>query len=189
MLKIIFLPMAFLLLVSCVTETVTTSPTMKFDGPATVSVQDPSVHIPKGSTIAWSPETTNVYKDERLDADSISKQIETEIENNLKARGLHIVESVNGARYAIAYTAALDSALNDRDIIQRFGLLPGSSQIPENDKNMEKGSLIIYVFESQTGNIVWRSITQTGVKFDRDKKDRAARIKQIISEMFLTFPQ
>jgi frataxin-like iron-binding protein CyaY len=98
------------------------------------------------------------------------------------------VESVNGASYAVAYTAALESSLDDTQIIQRYGLLPGNTQIPTDDANIEKGSLIIYVFNTRTDSVIWRSAAQVGVHFDMSDEQRKERVERIVAEMFQTFP-
>ncbi len=174
------------LTVSCVTET-TESPGMKFAETAVISVQDPNIFVTKGSTIAWLPEAVRFYKDERLQNAPVKALIEKEIVKNIIAKEMIYVDSVNGARYAIAYTAALESSLDDTAIIRRFGLLPGHSQVPENDANVEKGSLIIYVFENKTSDIVWRSAAQVSVEFDMPIDERKQRVQRVVAEMFQTF--
>jgi len=113
--------------------------------------------------------------------------IEKEIVKNLIAKEMIYVDSVNGAKYAIAYTAALESSLDDSAIIRKFGLLPGNSQVPTGDDNIEKGTLIIYVFENKTSDIVWRSAAQVSVKFDMSEEERSARVQRVLAEMFQTF--
>ena len=103
------------------------------------------------------------------------------------AKEMVLVESVNGARYAIAYTAALESSLDDSAIIRRFGLLPGNSQVPQDDSSVEKGTLVIYVFENKSNDVVWRSAAQVGVKFDTSAEERQQRIERVLAEMFQTF--
>lgn len=172
--------------VSCVTETIE-SPRMKFPDTAVISVQDPNIFVTKGSTIAWLPEAVRFYEDERLQNAPIRSLIEKQIVKNLIAKEMIYVDSVNGARYAIAYTAALESSLDDTAIIRKFGLLPGNSQVPKDDANVEKGSLIIYVFENKTNDIVWRSASQVSVKFDMPMEERKARVERVLAEMFQTF--
>ena len=176
-----------MLAVSCVTETVE-SPSMKFDKAAVVSVGNPNASVSKGSTFAWLPEAMHFYEDKRLENESLKSLLETEIVNNVKQQEMIFVDSVNGAKYSIAYTAALESSLGDSDIIQRYGLLPGISQLPENDANVEKGSLILYVFENDSGNIIWRSAAQVGVEFDMTMEQRKERVIRVMAEMFQTFP-
>ncbi len=176
-----------LLTVSCVTETVDSPNAMKFSNAAVIAVQDPNVLVTKGSTFAWLPEAVHFYDDKRLENAPIKALIEKEITKNLLAKEVILVESVNGARYAIAYTAALESSLDDIAIIRRFGLSPGNSQVPKDDSNIEKGSLIIYVFENKTNDIVWRSAAQVGVEFDMPVDERKKRVERVLAEMFQTF--
>ncbi|MCG6938502.1 MAG: DUF4136 domain-containing protein [Gammaproteobacteria bacterium] len=174
--------------VSCVTEVSESPSAMKFSDTAVISVRDPGVYIAPGSTIAWLPEAVRYYQDERLKDAPLKSLIEKEIVANLQAKKMSVVESVNGANYAIAYTAALESSLDDTAIIRRFGLLPGNAQIPQNDANVEKGSLIVYVFNSKTSDIVWRSAAQVGVKFDTTADEQKLRVKRVVKEIFQTFP-
>jgi len=176
------------LIASCVTETVESPTSMKFSDTAVVSVQNPNSSILVGSTFAWLPDAVHFYKDERIQEAGLKPLIEEEIINNLRAKEMLLVESVNGASYAIGYTAALESSLNDESIIRRYGLLPGNSQIPQNDANVEKGSLIIYVFNTRSDEVVWRSAAQIGVKFDMEAAQRKERIQRVIAEMFQTLP-
>ena len=178
-----------LLTVSCVTETLDSPKTMKFSNAAVVSVQDPNSAILPGSTFAWLPEAVKFYQDERLQDAPIKSLIESEILANLKAKKMLLVESVNGSSYAIAYTAALESSLDDTAIIRRFGLLPGNTQVPKDDANVEKGTLIIYVFNNKSHEVIWRSAAQVSVEFDMASAQRKERVQRVIAEMFQTFPQ
>ena len=184
--KSTFILFVSLLITSCVTETIE-SPAMRFSDAAVISVQDPNIIVRQGSTIAWLPEAVRFYKDERLQSEAVKSLLEKEITKNILAKEMILVESVNGARFAIAYTAALESSLDDTAVIRRFGLLPGNSQVPKNDATIEKGNLIIYVFENKTGEIVWRSAAQMGVKFDASDAERKQRIERVLAEMFQAF--
>ena len=175
------------MMTACVTETVE-SPSMQFAKTAVVSVGDPNASVPKGSTFAWLPEAMHYYEDKRLENEPLKLLLETEIIKNVKHQEMIFVDSVNGSKYTIAYTAALASSLDDSAIIQRYGLLPGITQLPENDSNVEKGSLILYVFENSSGKIIWRSAAQVGVEFDMAMEKRKERVIRVMAEMFQTFP-
>ena len=176
-----------LITVSCVTETVDSPNAMKFSNAAIIAVQDPNIFVTRGSTIAWLPEAVHFYDDKRLANAPVKALIEKEIIKNLLSKEMILVESVNGAKFAIAYTAALESSLDDTAIIRRFGLSPGNSQVPKDDSNIEKGSLIIYMFENKTNDIVWRSAAQVGVEFDMPADERKERVERVLAEMFQTF--
>ena len=173
--------------VSCVTETVETSKSVQFSDSSVIAVQDPNVTVTRGSTFAWMPEAVHFYEDERLANAPVRSLIEKEIVKNMLAKEMVLVESVNGAKYAIAYTAALESSLDDSAIIRRFGLLPGNSQVPHGDSNIEKGTLIIYLFENKSDAVVWRSAAQVSVKFDTSDEERKQRVERVLAEMFQTF--
>lgn len=172
---------------SCVTETVDSPNSMRFSDTAVISVQDPNIYVTRGSTFAWLPDAVHFYGDKRLENAPIKTLIEKEITRNLLAKEVILVESVNGAKFAIGYTAALESSLDDNAIIQRFGLSPGNSQVPKDDSNIEKGTLVIYVFENSTNDIVWRSAAQMGVEFDMSIDQRKQRVQRIVAEMFQSF--
>ncbi len=171
---------------SCVTETIDSPGSIRFSESAVIGVQDPNIFVIRGSTFAWLPEAVRFYKDKRLENTPIKAVIEKEIVKNLLAKQMVLVESVNGAKFAIAYTAALESSLDDTEIIRHFGLLPGNSQVPQDDSNIEKGTLIIYIFENKTNDIVWRSAAQAGVAFDMPLSERKVRIERVLAEMFQT---
>ena len=179
--------LASLAISSCVTETVESPNSMKFSDTALIAVQDPNAFVTKGSTIAWLPDAVHFYEDERLANAPVKALIEKEIVKNLLAKEMILVESVAGSKYAIAYTAALESSLDDSAIIRRFGLMPGNSQVPQDDSNIEKGSLIVYIFENSSNDVIWRSAAQVGVKFDMPAEERKQRVQRVLAEMFQTF--
>ncbi len=184
--KVVFVLFTTLAIASCVTETVNSPNSMRFSDTAVIAVQDPNIFVTRGATFAWLPEAVRFYEDKRLQNAPIKALIEKEIIKNLLAKEVILVESVDAAKFSIAYTAALESSLDDAAIIQRFGLLPGNSQVPQDDSNIEKGSLIIYIFENSTNDIAWRSAAQVGVKLDMPIEARQERMQGILAEMFQT---
>ena len=176
-----------MLAVSCVTETIE-SPSIQLKESAVISVGDPNAAVLKGSTFAWLPQAVQFYEDERLDNKQLKALIEQQLVSTIKQKEMIFVDSVNGAQYAIAYTAALESSLADETIIRRYGLLPGMADVPEDDKNIEKGSLIVYVFENKYNTVIWRSAAQVGVEFDMPMEKRKERVIRVVAEMFQTFP-
>jgi len=186
-LRLPILLLSSMLAVSCVTETIE-SPSMKFKERAVISVGDPNAAVLKGSTFAWLPQAVQFYEDERLDNKQLKALIEQQLVSTIKQKEMIFVDSVNGAQYTIAYTAALESSLADETIIRRYGLLPGMADVPADDKNIEKGSLIVYVFENKSNTIIWRSAAQVGVEFDMPMEKRKERVIRVVAEMFQTFP-
>ena len=156
--------------------------------PSIIAVSTPGAKIPQGASFAWLSSAINLYKDERLDTSTIQYLIEKNIRANLADMGYAFVVTESVADYRIAYTAALESSLDDTAILRRYGLVPGNMSIPENNPLYEKGTLLIYAFDSETGDIIWRSAVQAAVDFSLDSDERKARIEPIIRDMFRTMP-
>ena len=52
---------------SCVTESVETTPGMKFSDTSVIAVGDQNAAVKKESTFAWLPDAVRFYKDDRLE--------------------------------------------------------------------------------------------------------------------------
>ncbi len=102
--------------------------------------------------------------------------------------GFKFVEPDASADYTIAYTAALESSLDDTAILRRFGLVPGNMRIPDDNPMYEKGTLLIYAFDNKTGEVIWRSAVQAAVDFSLDTQERKERLEPIIRGMFRSLP-
>ena len=177
-----------LVIVACVTtgEQVETVG-VKID-PSIIAVSTPGMKIPQGARFAWLESAINLYRDERMDTTTMQHLIEQNIKSNLAEMGFQLVDSETAADYTIAYTAALESSLDDTAILQRFGLVPGNTRIPAGDPTHEKGTLLIYVFDNRTGDMIWRSAVQAAVDFSIDNEERKERIEPIIRDMFRSLP-
>jgi hypothetical protein len=173
---------------ACVTtEEPAVQPSVKID-PSIIAVSTPGIKIPQGSIFAWHASAINLYKDERMDSTTMQYLIEQNIKSNLAEMGFQFVESEAAADYTIAYTAALESSLDDTAILRRFGLVPGNMRVPAGNPMYEKGTLLIYAFENSTGDVIWRSAVQAAVDFSIDDQERKERIEPIIRDMFRTMP-
>ena len=178
----------FLFMTACAT---TEDPVQKEQAilePAIIAVAKPGAKIPQGATFAWLPEAVNFYKDERLDSTSIQYNIESSIKKNLADMGFRFANQNNSAQYSIAYTAALESSLDDTAILRRFGLVPGNMRVPTDNPEFEKGTLIIYALENKTGEVIWRSAVQAAVDFNLEMEQRKERLGPIIMDMFRSLP-
>ena len=156
--------------------------------PSIIAVSTPGVEIPQGAKFAWLTSAVSLYRDERLDTTTIQYLIEKNIRSNLAGMGFQFVELEGAADYTIAYTAALESSLDDVTILQRYGLVPGNMRIPSDNPQFEKGTLLIYAFDNRTGDVIWRSAVQAAVDFSLEQQERKQRIEPIIRSMFSSFP-
>jgi hypothetical protein len=179
-----------LITVGCVTQQAPTVGLMQIQSlPPIVAVATPGIMIPAGASFAWLPESIDMQKDKRLESSKLQSAIERGIKQNLQDMGYRFVDASSKSDFSIGYTAALESALNDNEIMRRFGLLPGSSSVTAGSAEYEKGSLIIYVMKATNKDVVWRSAAQAAVDFSADDTAREQRLGSILKSMFMTFPK
>ena len=183
--RIVFIMLGIIVLNACTTTAEKAN--VKIE-PSIVGVSTPGAEIPPGAKFAWLPSAIGLYKDERLDSTTIQYLIEKNIKANLAEKGFMFVESEAAADYTIAYTAALESSLDDSTILRRYGLVPGNMGVPQDHPDYEKGTLLIYAFDRKTDDVIWRSAVQAAVDFTLDEQARKERIEPIIRDMFLTLP-
>ena len=184
------LPVLALIAAGCVTQQTPDISMMRIQPqPAIVGVTTPGVTVPAGAAFAWLPESIDFHKDQRLQGSKLQSMIEQGIKQNLQDMGYRFVDSVSKSDFSIGYTAALESALNDDEIMRRFGLLPGSSIATIGSAEYEKGSLIIYVMNASSRDVVWRSAVQAGVDLSAGDAERKQRLGSLLKDMFLTFPK
>lgn len=187
-LRIVYLLLAVLISSACTSSGEPSKQgSVKID-PSIIAVSSPGIKISQGAKFAWLTKAVNLYKDERLDSTTIQYLIEKNIKTNLADMGYQFVELESAADYTIAYTAALESSLDDTAILRRFGLVPGNMRVPDDDPLYEKGTLLIYAFDNNTGDVIWRSAVQAAVDFSLDKQERKERIEPIIRDMFRSLP-
>lgn len=172
----------------CVTQTDPSGSARQNLEPSIIAVSAPDSSVPRGSVIGWHAPAIGVYKDERLDSNSMQYFIEQSIRQSIADIGMTFVESGGNPQYAIAYTAGLESSLDDTEVLQRFGLLPGNMRIPRNNPEYEKGTLVIYLLDRNSGEAIWRSAMQAAVDLDLDNDTRKERVGTIVHEMFKTLP-
>jgi hypothetical protein len=185
--NIVLISCAFALAACVTTEDQAVPANVKID-PSIIAVSTPGVKIPQGATFAWLPAAINLYRDERLDTTTMQYLIEQNIKSNLAEKGYQFVDSEATADYTIAYTAALESSLDDTAILRRFGLVPGNMRVTAGDPMHEKGTLLIYAFDNRNGEVIWRSAVQAAVDFAIENKERRERIEPVIRDMFRTMP-
>jgi len=156
--------------------------------PSIVAVAEPGVRIPAGASFAWQPASAEVSGDQRNDSTSFQSAVERQIKQNMQAMGYRFVDKTSAHDYSVGYAAALDSSLNDDEIMRRLGLLPGNQRVPAGNI-YEKGSLIIFVLDASGRDMLWRSAAQAAADFRPADPEREQRLGQVIKDMFLSFPK
>ena len=140
--------------------------------------------IPRGALFSWSPDLKGVYQDDRLNYVNMDALLKQGIVNALVKKGYRFTENAVDADYTVDYTAALESALSDGEILQKFGAQPGLVTSQKPDQNTEKGTLVVDVINKTTGRIHWRSTGQVLAKLDETPlEQRKQRVEQFLNLM------
>jgi len=184
-----FIGFAFILLVHGCVKVENYGPTTSRTNPEAftpLTVTRPGFALTASSHIAWLPEAIKFYSDSRINSADIKGLVEQAIYQELSRHGHQITLDTSDADYLLAYTAALESSLGDREILLGYGLLPGENTPGIQDGHHEKGSLIIYLINPKTRAPVWKSVIQADVKFELEHKERERRIQLAVHKMLST---
>jgi len=153
-----------------------------------VSSGDPSAVLPAFETYSWSDDYNRVLSAVGgHDDQELKGYIREQIQVYLSTKGYQYQPDPQKADVVIGFLFALEDAIADKTIQQRFGLLPGLQRETVNDPRYEKGSLLLAVLDNQEKTIYWRSAVQGFVDLQEDQTN-SERIQGILSMMLGDFP-
>jgi hypothetical protein len=147
-----------------------------------------SMHGFKGNTYSWVPEATKYYANPKLGDPALQGMLQEAIANNLATKGYAFRSSEQGSDFFVGYVAALESSLSSNEIAEIYGLDPGLPEHSENLQEFEKGTLIVHMFNSSDGKLLWRGALQVEVKLKNDHNARWRRVQAAIGTLLRNFP-
>jgi hypothetical protein len=142
----------------------------------------------KGNTYSWVPEATQYYANPKLGDPTLQGMLQEAIANNLATKGYAFRGSEQGSDFYVGYVAALESSLSSNEIAEIYGLDPGLPEHSENLQEFEKGTLIVHMFNSSDGKLLWRGALQVEVKLKNDHNARWRRVQTAIGTLLRNFP-
>jgi len=157
---------------------------------AFVTVHHSIVHIPVLATYRWSDgfmqqSDTNVIKNV-----SMWDLLKQGIEQEMQRKGYRQVLQTEQADINISFAAALTSTLDDQQIQQKYGLVPGLMVNPLNPQRYEKGTLIFDVLNPQTNKLAWRTAGQALTSLEAiPLAERQARIRGFVKKLLAFLPE
>lgn len=153
-----------------------------------LSVTSQGFKLNKSDPISWLPEAIKFYSDSRINKTGLKDMIEIAISREINNKGLTLRQNTSNVKYLLAYTAAMESSLDDRTILLRYGLLPGDDLTMPASQSYNKGTLIIYLVDARTKRPVWKSALQAEVDFEADNFTRSQRVQLAVKKMLSTLP-
>lgn len=103
--------------------------------------------------------------------------------DNLQAHGFSRAVALQKPDFYVGFGVALEADLSDQTINEKFGVTPG---LPKHE-GLDKGSILIYIEDVQTGKKVWRGTAQGFAHQDLDKKQREIRAKNVVAAVMKQF--
>jgi len=152
---------------------------------------DPEKDLSEATSFEWmereQPEISRRATREHLD-----ERIRAAVEGALTAQGL--TEGTPGhADLVLAYYVGMDGALDimlvntypdDRWGVGRgWGLYTGRSE-----RTLEQGTLIVDMFDSETGLLVWRGVAEAEIDRTDDLQKRSELVNEAVQKLMSQFP-
>ncbi|WP_455223220.1 DUF4136 domain-containing protein [Kaarinaea lacus] len=186
--RLIMLFMLLTLLLACQTEQ-TTTPDDESQRLAFVSYLDSHFAVSASkNTVSWKPESSFIHANERINAESYKQILEDAIIITLKNKGYLFSDDPQQGDLLISYAAGLETELSDKEITQRFGMIPGlQGQKPGQDK-YEKGTIILDIYDRRANKSVWRGVVQGFADMQLSPAERSKRLKNVLRQLMAEFP-
>jgi hypothetical protein len=156
-----------------------------------VSSGNPSSVLPAFTTYSWSSDYTSVLSSVGSNNKNEFKgYIREQIQAYLSTKGYQYTPNPEKAEVVFGFLFALEDAIGNKTIQQRFGLLPGLQRNNVHQPRYKKGSFVLAVLDNKQQNIYWRSAVQGFVDIEKDKTEaQSNRMKGILGMMLGKFPE
>jgi hypothetical protein len=166
-------------LVSCVP--VSTNP--EIDKTAITSIQDSSVYLQPGAVYSLADRVAAIEDDAVVGEAELHRLLVDAIHSYLGSQGFNQQVSSEKVDFRVGYVFATEAKLKDGTLAELFGVDPGL----QSHAGLEKGTLLIYILDGGTEQLVWRVAMQGFINEDRPVKKRAERVRQIVVSMMSHF--
>lgn len=155
-----------------------------------VSSGKPSAVLPSFKTYSWSNDYNQVLsKVGSKNKGAYKGYVRQQIQTYLSTKGYEFRADPQQADVVFGFLFALEDAIGDKIIEQRFGLLPGVKRNLDTEPRYKKGSFILAVLDPQEKTIYWRSAVKGFVDIEKDRVEGSSQQMQgILGLMLGDFP-
>lgn len=140
------------------------------------SVRDLPFTYAAGSKFSLSPKYVEHVSLKPEEQKTVYQRYKNAIIENLQEDGYFLTENPAQAKFFVGFAVAIEGDLADQKITDEFGVMPG---LPST-KDQEKGSLLLYIADGATQELVWRSTVQGFVRADLSDDERKVRTEKVI---------
>ena len=153
-----------------------------------VQVSNSNLQLPQHVMFSWLPQKRPVLGNTRIDRREISNLLDVSFKQELKKRGYLWNDSHKLAQYYITYVAIAGDSVTEADINRTFKINPGLSSATYGSNSFEKGSLIVDIVDSRSGQSAWRVALQANLDRDDELDARQQRIKNAVRYIVSKIP-
>jgi hypothetical protein len=156
-----------------------------------VSSGNPAAVLPAFTTYSWSNDYTAVLsRVGSINKKEFKSYTREQIQAYLSTKGYQYTPNPDQAEVVFGFLFALDDAVGNKTIEERFGLLPGIKRNNVSEPRYKKGSFLLAVLDNREQNVYWRSAVQGFVDIEKDQAEvKSNRMKAILSMMLGKFPE
>ena len=143
----------------------------------------------EGNSYSWHKNATQYYSNPKIGDPTLQGMLQDAISNALIAKGYTFNKNSWETDMFVGYVAALESSLSSEEIAEIYGVNPGLPELSNDLNKYEKGTLIIHVFDTKLGQLLWRGALQAEVQFDSEPNVRWERVQNAVNTLLKNFPK
>ncbi|MEC4726952.1 DUF4136 domain-containing protein [Shewanella sp. D64] len=143
---------------------------------------------PQTRDFAWHPTLAKVIADDRVDNDTVIKNMQFSLKKVMEAKGYRLVSNQYSPALLVGFGVALSSDMSDSEILNKAGLVPGLSTFGVDMEKYEKGSVLVALFNPKFPEPVWRALGQGFTDFEKDGAERQQGVNDFVSIMLISVP-
>jgi hypothetical protein len=152
-----------------------------------VTSGDLSLLTSSSKVFGWHPTMFTVHASDKVDDQVVIAHMRHAITQALQAKGYRLATQYETPSIIVGFGLALESEMDDKEILKRAGLVPGLSTHGVDDK-YEKGSVLVVFFSPYSPIPIWRVLAQGFTELDNKPEEREQRFEQLLSRMLKPIP-
>ena len=141
-----------------------------------------------GTSFSWHKNATQYYSNPKIGDPTLQGMLQKAIATTLYTKGYKFNKNSWESDMFVGYVAALESSLSSEEIAEIYGVNPGLPELSNDLNKYEKGTLIIHVFDTKLGQLLWRGALQAEVQFDTEPNVRWKRVQNAVNTLLRDFP-
>lgn len=138
------------------------------------------------TTISWGRKY--FFDAPRFKEHNVQELLDSAIEEKFKTYGIKLTEGNSGSKYVLNYTILLGDTASQSKIEDLYIEEPELKDSADEELNFEQGKFLISIRDRDTRAAIWGNDVEGLVSLEMPDEIRQNRVKTIIDQAFMTFP-